>query len=484
MRKIISISILIMLSFLDPVKGNGFKAAFPVSDRMKLQVQFWVNVFSRYSIYEKIVHDASHPLRIYAVIDFRDFAPNGKLSPERRAAILRREKEKIKMVLLKLSSRTFSMEELSPEEARIYRLFGKNPNRKVFAEAIRKIHIQGGMKEAFIEGLNRSGRYLGVIKNIFKNYDLPEELIYLPHIESSFNPYAHSRSGAMGIWQFTRNTGRAYLKIRNDVDERKDPILSSEAAAKLLKYYYRKLKSWPLAVTAYNHGVGGISRAVQKTKTRDIDAIILNYRSRRFGFASKNFYAEFIAAVRVAKYPWKYFDDYDYDEPYRFRTIQLDQQKNLRALLKEYNVTEDEIRRLNPALRPVVLQSEKPIPKGYALRLPADESNADQLARSDIEETKENSNKFGYLFPGQWFSFLIKPKSEAGRISSQSESVPSRQDEPDYTKSEPEGKRDFPVLVIREEEIESYEIKGTLLWFNRKKRWGIMPIGLKYPPVV
>ena len=109
-----------------------------------------------------------------------------------------------------------------------------------------------------------SGQYMIFLKKIFKKYDLPEELIVLPHVESSFNYKAYSSAGAAGIWQFTRGTGKQYLKISYEVDERLDPILSTEAAAKLLKRNYEVLGSWPLAITAYNHGAYGMKRAVKK----------------------------------------------------------------------------------------------------------------------------------------------------------------------------------------------------------------------------
>ena len=105
------------------------------------------------------------------------------------------------------------------------------------------------------------------IKRIFKEVGVPEELSVLPHVESSFQLQAYSSAGAAGIWQFTRSTGRLYMKVGYEVDERRDPIVAAYAAAKLLKHNYKQLKSWPLAITAYNHGVNGMKRAKKGTAT-------------------------------------------------------------------------------------------------------------------------------------------------------------------------------------------------------------------------
>ena len=139
-----------------------------------------------------------------------------------------------------------------------------------------------------------------------RKYNLPEELSVLPHVESSFQLRAYSSAGAAGIWQFTRGTGRLFMRVGYDVDERRDPILATYGAAKLLKKNYEVVGSWPLAITAYNHGLRGMQRAKKRHGT-NIVKIIENYRSRTFGFASRNFYPEFLAALHVVKNQNKWF---------------------------------------------------------------------------------------------------------------------------------------------------------------------------------
>lgn len=272
---------------------------FPVPKNLRLRVQFWINVFTRYSRNQYIIHDVEKPERIYRVVDLRDFGDDLIASDADKEKILRENVSEVKHMLKKLAVNDNSVDSLGEEERRMFRLFGKDPRNSVFQHAVKHIRIQRGMKEKFIKGVERSELYVQTFKKIFREEGIPECLIYLVHVESSFNNRAESKYGAVGMWQFTRATGRMYMTINNRVDERKDPYQSCRAAAKLLKRNYEELGSWPLAVTAYNHGLYGVKKAVSKSGSREIDKIIENYSSRIFGFASKNFYAEFMAVVYI-----------------------------------------------------------------------------------------------------------------------------------------------------------------------------------------
>ncbi|MFO7889743.1 MAG: lytic transglycosylase domain-containing protein [bacterium] len=274
---------------------------FPVPRTMRLQVQFWINIFTRYSKHQYIIHDIQKPEKIYRVVDIRDYVRNTELSDSEKKEIIKVNIKEIEFILEKLGSGSFSPGSLTEEEQRIYRLFGKTSQTLVFKKAKKHIRYQRGMKEKFKLGMERSKVYIQSFKRIFQEEGVPEHLIYLAHVESSFNPRAESKYGAVGIWQFTRATGQMYLTINNHVDERRDPYLSSRAAAKLLKHNYQILGNWPLAVTAYNHGLNGVKKAVEKSGSKDIDKIIKKYSSRIFGFASKNFYAEFMAVLYILK---------------------------------------------------------------------------------------------------------------------------------------------------------------------------------------
>jgi membrane-bound lytic murein transglycosylase D len=272
------------------------------------------------------------------------------------------------------------------------------------------------MKEAFRNGIVRSGLYLEAIRTIFHEFKLPEELIYLPHVESSFYPHACSKYNAVGLWQFTKTTGRQFLIITNDVDERRDPFLSSVAAAKLLQSNFKSLKNWPLAVMAYNHGLSGISRAVRRLNTKDPVKIIRNYSSRRFGFASRNFYAEFLAAVQVAQSHEMYFGKLKLDEPLRFRTQILLAQQDLNTILKKYRISDEQLKKLNPALRSPVFRGEKPVPKDYPLRIP--KRPLDLYSRSfTLDEKKGHRSRFSLpLDPEKTATLIFNKLKQKGWI--------------------------------------------------------------------
>jgi membrane-bound lytic murein transglycosylase D len=245
-----------------------------------------------------------------------------------------------------------------------------------------------GQSDRFEEGLRKSGLYMKEIKRIFKEVGVPEELAALPHVESSFQLGAYSSAGAAGVWQFTRSTGRRYMKVGYEVDERRDPIVSAYAAARLLKFNYEQLDSWPLAITAYNHGANGMKRA-KRRHGDDIVKVIDNYRSRTFGFASKNFFSEFMAALEVSQHPQKYFPGIVMYQPFQFSEIPIEDYVHISTLEKHFEMSREEIAEYNPSLRRPVISGKKRVPKNYLFKVPIDrEFNPDELYASIPEELK------------------------------------------------------------------------------------------------
>jgi membrane-bound lytic murein transglycosylase D len=207
-------------------------------------------------------------------------------------------------------------ENLSPEAAPVFEkiMAQKLPlSAGLIEDLSANVHTQMGIKERFRDGVIRSGRYVEQFRQIMASQGVPTELALLPLVESSFMN-AKSKAGAVGVWQFTSGTGRSYLRISSKVDERLDPVKSSEAAARLLRDNYTALGEWPLAITAYNHGRGGMMQA-QKLYGSDLPAIIDAYRGPVFGYASMNFYSEFIAAVEVYENYPQYFGELVLERP-------------------------------------------------------------------------------------------------------------------------------------------------------------------------
>jgi len=182
---------------------------------------------------------------------------------------------------------------------------------------------------------------------------------------------ATSKVGAAGIWQFMPGIGRKYMIVNEQFDERRNPWKASEAAAKLLKENHIILnKNWGLALTAYNHGPGGVKTAMKKLGTKDISIIVRNYRSRNFDFASANFYTCFLAAVHAQKYRDIIWADHMTEGPLNYSTTKLKKSFKPAELTKSLGYSYQDILLYNPELDRS-FKKNSIIPKGYRIFLPA-----------------------------------------------------------------------------------------------------------------
>ncbi|MGD8251777.1 MAG: lytic transglycosylase domain-containing protein, partial [Desulfobacterales bacterium] len=295
---------------------TGADTRFPEFESIKPNVAFWLTVYSRYTTSQAIIHDSRRLDIIYDVIDVRPYDAPGARKVNR--SLTKRAKAKYETILAQLAA---DPDASAPEARRVKGLFGADATPNDFRNARNRVRSQIGQKDRFRAGLMRSGAYIDQIRAIFSAYGLPEKLAYLPHVESSFDLKAYSKFGAAGIWQFTRSTGRRFMTVGYVLDERRDPIAATHGAAKLLKENFEKLGSWPLAITAYNHGAAGMARA--KRAHGGYPRIFDAYRSRSFKFASRNFYSEFLAASRIAADPTAYFGTLQFEKPVRYRTVTL-----------------------------------------------------------------------------------------------------------------------------------------------------------------
>ncbi len=362
---------LVLVSVLVFAAGSRAAEIFPVGPEMQKRVDFWVKIYTQYSKEEMVLHDADHMEVIYDVANVHESFFE-RLTRRGRKRYLESVSQEYRTILAKLAALKEPIDTagLNDKELFVYNLWAHVQDADKFARAKDNIHAQAGLRSLYQSGLQRSGRYLTEIKKIFRQYGLPEDLAYLPHVESAYNHRAYSKAGAAGMWQFTSSTGRLYLRVNYSIDERYDPWLSTDAAARLLRHNYEFLGTWPLALTAYNHGAGGMKKAKTLLGTDHLEEIIKRYDGRAFGFASKNFYAEFIAAVQVAKNYQRYFGDIAFDKPDSFKIFHTPSQMTLDALANRLQIDKTAIAQLNPALRPPILRSQRHIPAGYSLRLP------------------------------------------------------------------------------------------------------------------
>jgi membrane-bound lytic murein transglycosylase D len=345
-----------------------------VPPELQPDVQFWIRVYSEISTNEGFIHDQHNLAVVYETVHF-----GPELSPKERQARVDEVRAHYQLILEHLAS---GAEPQDPEEQRVMQLWGPEASLARFEQARVDVRFQLGQADRFRAGLQRSGAWETKIAETLANLGLPAELAALPHVESSFDPQARSKVGAFGLWQFMSSTGRRFLRIDRVVDERLDPFRSTEAAAQLLAYNYRVLGTWPLAITAYNHGAEGMRRARDQLGTDDIVRIVRNYQSPTFGFASRNFYCSFLAALTIDQNPEKYFGPIERSAEQNFQELPLAAPTSLNAFGKLAHVDADTLKALNPALRPLVWSGQVLLPKGYRVRLPIALSTAkvEQLA--------------------------------------------------------------------------------------------------------
>ncbi|MBN1983994.1 MAG: transglycosylase SLT domain-containing protein [Chitinivibrionales bacterium] len=364
----VAMTFCLLLSFFHPLSAQTTDL-FPVPDILRENVEFWKKIYTEISLDEGYIHDNEYPLCIYKKITVQT------QSERQRQKIIEDEKDAIRAQLSMIANEP---EANWSESARQIATILQNSSMPAYARqtAGERLRFQQGQKDRFYQGLYRSGAYLDTIKAIFSRYNIPQRLIYLPHVESSFNADAYSKVGAAGLWQFMRSTGRLYLKIDYIVDQRRDGILSTYAAAKLLTHNYEQLQSWPLAITAYNHGLNGMMRAVENTGSRDIAVIIQRHESRSFKFASKNFYSCFLAASEIAMNPHNFFAQVRYAPPVNYRSMTLDYYMRPRTIASVMGISPQVLAQLNPAIRPIAFTQNRQLPKGIVIHLPAEVSSS------------------------------------------------------------------------------------------------------------
>jgi membrane-bound lytic murein transglycosylase D len=346
---------------------------FPRPPELEPDILFWTRVYTEVDTRGGLIHDSSRLGVVYEVLRF----PAGA-GPRTQRRLVKAAKQRYKKILSTLAGGKRS--NLSKDEARVLALWPEGTGNKTLRTATRRLRFQLGQSDKFRAGFARSGVWEAHIRKILSDMGLPQELVALPHVESSFNPKARSRVGAAGMWQFTRSTGRRFMRIDRSIDERMDPYLSTVAAAKLLSHNYTATGTWPLAITSYNHGTAGMRRAARKLGTKDITRIVREYRSRRFGFASRNFYVAFLAAVEIHFNPDKYFDVIPRHSAPPTQLVRVPDYVSVDTLQRVLGIDRDVLREFNPALRPSIWRGAKYVPRGFGLRVPASAPRDEMLA--------------------------------------------------------------------------------------------------------
>src|SRR5580658_5136905 len=330
---------------------------------LEKDVRFWIRVYTEVTTDQGLLHDDWNLGLVYEVLRF-----DPGTSPAYRERRVADAKARYTALLKRFAAG--SADNLNPHELRILHAFGDKATPRDFRDAIDRIRFQLGQADRFHEGLIRAALWERQIASTLTQHGVPAEIAALPHVESSFNLEAYSKVGAAGLWQFMPSTARRFMRVDGVVDQRMDPYTATEAAANLMLYNYRLLGTWPLAVTAYNHGPGGLRRAQEELGTSDISIIVKRYQGATFGFASRNFYVAFLAALEVDRNASKYFGSITRPPDTESTPVKLPDYIAVGALAKAFKVDLGALRVLNPALRPPIWSGARLVPRGYGLRIP------------------------------------------------------------------------------------------------------------------
>ncbi|WII72793.1 lytic transglycosylase domain-containing protein [Bdellovibrio sp. 22V] len=336
-------------SFANQPSALGYhEAAFSIPKGMEKQVQFWVDIYTKYSTEHGVIHDAENVEKVYEVVDLKGL----KTEREKQKRV-----DEVKKVIA---------EKLSKEEAD-------------------RLRFQLGQKDRMQDAIFYSGRYLEDMEQIFRDAKVPVELTRLAFVESSFNIMARSKVGASGIWQIMPYTARPYKMISPVVDKRNHPLEATKLAAKLLRNNYNMLESWPLAVTGYNHGPTGVMKMTKSYETRELSELVQNVRSRKsFGFASRNFYASFLAALEVERNANKYFGAVLWSKPLNAQELKLPVSVKYKEIVSWFDGDDSKAQIFNPHLT-YKARKGMPIPAKTVISVPKDKYNIAliSLARRD-----------------------------------------------------------------------------------------------------
>jgi membrane-bound lytic murein transglycosylase D len=351
--------------------------AFNTPSGLRGRVDFWKKIFARYGEHEVVIHHRRYPQASFKVLDFRDAAKqySGVALERFKKKITEDRVDQVNDVLRGCAKGDRPSNDF---EEGVYDAMKLIPGNVSLAskchEAIDEdlVRTQTGIKERYEQAIIRSGRYLAHIENIFVNeFALPVEVTRMPFIESSFDYKANSSVGAAGIWQFMTRTGRLYMTINKAVDERRDPIVASRAAAKYLRQAYGSLGTWPLAVTSYNNGISGVASKVRSAGTNDIVDLLEDPDLQPFGFASGNFFPELLAAIEVYDERTKYFPGIRLESPISFNLVKLTAPASVGAVSSKVKVSIENLRQYNYALTEAVWKGKLSVPKGYNIKVPA-----------------------------------------------------------------------------------------------------------------
>lgn len=356
---------------------------FHIPRTLRSYVTFWLKIYAKFSSYQIVVFDKDDPSKIYWVQDDRDLFQRGltavgiEINSKSR---LRKTLAELRAALAQLQAnprRRFKPDSMG---ARVTSLWGRK-SRAQWKTIADNLKTQRGQRDFVMRGIRASMPFMAPMEEIFQSYGLPGELTRITLLESSFQIHAHSKADAVGVWQFLEKSGREYLTIdkKNGIDERISPIKAAHAAAKMIKRNVRLLGEHAFAIIAYNHGARNLLRI--KRKYGRIDLVKLldpANKASPLGYASRNYYAEFLAILYADKYADEIYALPRAGHRYEVRIVKLDAPATFFEIASRHNSALDDLKRFNPD----VFDLRKRLRKGVGVVIP---QRVESVSRSSVD---------------------------------------------------------------------------------------------------
>ena len=353
-------------------------------------VEFWVHIFGVYDKNQAIFYNEADVGVVYSVLDFTSLTSTQTGPVEGlKSDILAEESQRLRKIIVRVAAvlqNQQDFEELDENEKRIFAMLDSRRDELDLSESalLENFTYRYGFAHRMKQAMATSTRYMPHIQQVLHERGLPEILCAIPFVESSFNLKAYSSAGAAGIWQFIEATGRQYLKIDQYVDERFDPVLATYAAAAHLAKEYEMLGSWPLTINAYNTGPGRVMKAMEQLGTNDIAKIVKRFKGSGYGFDSRNYFPEVLAAFEVYQNREQYFGDLETFAPEDTEYIVMPENTNIQDLIRASGLSADLLMNMNTAIKEDVLQGQRALPKGYFLKVPRKQKENMLLAAQEL----------------------------------------------------------------------------------------------------
>jgi membrane-bound lytic murein transglycosylase D len=354
------------------------RSGLTLSASLQPNVDFWIKVFAKWDLHDFVYHDDQYLKIIYKTVQTPSINSGDKIADSDREH-LRQQKSILKKELKALELSVANKTPLSLQQQQRYDQIVAVAGKSAISGISERLRYQRGQRSRYLKGLKIEAKYIELFKALFKAGNVPHGIAYLPHVESSFRNSVTSSANATGMWQFTKGAKDIFMIKSPAVDERVDPVASARGAVRYMQAGYRYLDSWPLAVTSYNHGIGGMRKA-KKAAGSDLGNIHNQYRGKNFGFASRNFYPELIAVRYISHNRDKYFGNVKVQSPLDIAAFILPKDTLLKDLLAQWKYTKVDLEPLNPAILDAGWRSSSPLPKGFIVWLP-------KQALSKITET-------------------------------------------------------------------------------------------------